>query len=249
MPTKEQLKTFRSAVIESTKRLLEPGPLKQKLKPKQQQIQLVHWKILKILWRAVSLQKIILLATPRRRRSKTRLMTPCAYALMRGDPSGRRSLHHSVRFMSINVGRGSSTHEIALARACELQLDVLLIQEPWWSGRTKSHPFFDRHIPYGGANVRPRAVTYTRKGSKEISTVQHFLPSLTGDYCWIEVNGVTFLNVYKAPHDSTAIKPLLDWNHPPRSIVIGDFNSVHLAWQPCASRYYGQGNEIEKWAY
>lgn len=49
---------------------------------------------------------------------------------------------HNLRFMSINVGRGGTTHDIGLARVCELHIDILLIQEPWWIGRTKSHSFF-----------------------------------------------------------------------------------------------------------
>ncbi|KAI0996535.1 hypothetical protein K3495_g11648 [Podosphaera aphanis] len=151
--------------------------------------------------------------------------------------------------MSINVGRGDTTHDIALARACELQLDILLIQEPWWSGRSKSHPYFDCHIPFGGIDIRPRAITYTRKNPKEVVAVQKFPSSTpTGDYCWVVVNGITFLNVYKAPHDPSAVEPLLNWTPDPKSVAIGDFNSVHWAWQPCAARTYGQGEEIEKWA-
>ncbi|KAI0994567.1 hypothetical protein K3495_g13614, partial [Podosphaera aphanis] len=113
---------------------------------------------------------------------------------------------------AVNVRRGGTTHDIALARACELQLDILLIQEPWWS-------------------------------------VQKFPSSTpTGDYCWAVVSGITFLNVYKAPHDPSAVEPLLNWTPDPKSVAIGDFSSVHWAWQPCAARTYGQGEEIEKWA-
>lgn len=36
-----------------------------------------------------------------------------------------------LKFMSINVGRGGPTHDIALAHACEFKIDVLLVQEPW----------------------------------------------------------------------------------------------------------------------
>ena len=40
----------------------------------------------------------------------------------------------------------------------------------------------------------------------------------------------------------------LNWAPPSRAIVIGDFNSVHWAWQPGAHNTYGQGEEIEEWA-
>ncbi|KAI0997483.1 hypothetical protein K3495_g10701 [Podosphaera aphanis] len=57
-----------------------------------------------------------------------------------------------------------------------------------------------------------------------------------------------FLNVYKAPHDPFAVQPLLNWIPTPKTVAIGDFNSVYWAWQPSASNHYGQGEEIEKWA-
>lgn len=55
-----------------------------------------------------------------------------------------------------------------------------------------------------------------------------------------------FLNVYKAPHDPTAVQPLLNWTPPYRSVAIEDFDSVYWAWQPGANSYYGQEEEIEK---
>ena len=126
---------------------------------------------------------------------------------MKGELQFRRP-SQPLKFMSINVGRGGTTQDIALDRACELHIDVLLIQKPWWSGLTKSHPFFERHLPFGGIGVRPRAVTYTRKNDQEIVSNQIF-PSITptSDYCWVEVNGVMFLNVYKEPHNYSAVRP------------------------------------------
>ncbi|POS87151.1 hypothetical protein EPUL_001256 [Erysiphe pulchra] len=148
----------------------------------------------------------------------------------------------------MRVGRGGTTHDIALARAYELQIDILLIQEPWWIGRTKSHPFYDRHLPFGGNSVQPRAVTYTRRKAREISATQIFPSSfLTGDYCWVVVNNINFLNVYKEPNNSLAVQPLLKWSPPPLLVAIDDFNSVHWAWQPGAAIFYGQGEEIELW--
>lgn len=68
---------------------------------------------------------------------------------------------HTIKFMTINVGRGGITYDIALAFACELQLDILLILELCWSGRTKSHLFFDGHLPYVTADTRSRVATCT----------------------------------------------------------------------------------------
>ncbi|KHJ30440.1 putative eka-like protein [Erysiphe necator] len=99
------------------------------------------------------------------------------------DPKGHYPLQDVINFLSINVGRGSASQDIAMARACELRIDVLLIQEPWWSGRTKTHPYYDLYLPFGGENIRPRAATYIRKDPKIIVAKQTYPLSLTGDYC------------------------------------------------------------------
>lgn len=171
---------------------------------------------------------------------------------MKGAPRAPFCLLPTLNFMSINVGRGGSTQDIALSRAYELGVDVLLIQEPLWNKKakeTRSHPGYTCHIPYGGVEVRPRAVTYTRKNDKVKSATQIFpCATLTGDYCWVVVNGITFFNVYKAPSDSTAIRPLVNWTPARETLAIGDFNAVHEAWQPGANHQHGQGEEIERWA-
>ncbi|POS82462.1 hypothetical protein EPUL_004972 [Erysiphe pulchra] len=120
--------------------------------------------------------------------------------------------------------------------------------QPWWSGCTKSHPGFDCHLSFGAEGVRPRAITYTIRNQNRIIATQKFLPERTGDYCWVLVNDVNFLNVYKTPQDPTAVLPLLNWTPPSRAIAIGDFNSVHWTWQLGVRHMYGQGEEIEKWA-
>ncbi|KAI0996072.1 hypothetical protein K3495_g12109 [Podosphaera aphanis] len=154
--------------------------------------------------------------------------------------------------MSINVGRGGSTHDIALSRAYELGVDVVLIQEPCWNKRkksTRSHPGYMCHTPCGGVDIRPRAVTYTRKSDRVITATQVFpCATPTGDYCWEVVNGITFFNVYKASRDSKAYLPIVNWTPASKSVAAGDFNAVHEAWQPGASNKHGEGEEIEKWA-
>lgn len=57
-----------------------------------------------------------------------------------------------------------------------------------------------------------------------------------------------FLNVYKAPHDPSSVQPLLNWTPILKTIAIGGFNSVYWAWQPGANKYYGQREEIQRWA-
>lgn len=131
---------------------------------------------------------------------------------------------------SYQCGKGGSTLDIALDWAVKLKLDVLRMQEAWWSGRTKSYPYLDLLIPFGGASIRPREITYIRKDPKKICGIQIFSHhSATGDYCWVELNEVTFLNVYKALQDPTVSQLLLKWTPSAKTISAGNFNSVYRA--------------------
>lgn len=128
--------------------------------------------------------------------------------------------------MSINVGRGGTTQDIALSKACDLRIDLLLVQDPWWPNCTKTHLYFDLYLPFGGDNIRPRVATYFRKDPNRLFSSQKY-PSSTGDYFWVEVNGIIFLNIYKAPHDPSAVKSLIDWMPTYKKIAIGNLNSVY----------------------
>ncbi|KAI0994152.1 hypothetical protein K3495_g14029, partial [Podosphaera aphanis] len=151
--------------------------------------------------------------------------------------------------MSINLGRGGATQDIALFRAYELGVDVLQIQEPVWQKRTKttkSHLGYTCHISCGGIDIRPRAVTYTRKCDRIVSATQIFpCATPTGDYCWVVVKGITLFNVYKAPNDPNAVQPIVNWAPSQNSLTAGDFSSVHETWQPNTTSPHGQGNTLD----
>lgn len=121
----------------------------------------------------------------------------------------------SLKYMSIHTGKGSTTFDIASAQARELQLDFLLKQEPRSSGRSKSHPYFDHHIPFVVNNSQLRANTHSRKHTSQVNAIHQFLPKPNGNYCWISINGVNFLNVYEAPNGPSVVLPLLNWTAPP----------------------------------
>lgn len=79
-----------------------------------------------------------------------------------------------INFLFINLGKGGTTHDIALSPAYELNIDIVMIWELWWSNRTKSHTY-NFQSPFGRENIRPRAITYTRRNNKEIIAKQFFL--------------------------------------------------------------------------
>lgn len=96
--------------------------------------------------------------------------------------------------------------------------------------------------------MRPRAITYVRKDVAIGATQIFRCDNLNADYCWVVVNGVTFLNVYKPPHDISTVQPLISWKLPSSLVAVGDFNSVYWVWQPRTTITYGQGEEIASWA-
>lgn len=95
---------------------------------------------------------------------------------MKGNQNGCYPLQDVINFMSTNIGKGGTTHDIALARASELRIDVLIVQEPWWYNSTKSHPHYELYLPFGGENIRPRAATYVRKDPNRITS---YLPKIS----------------------------------------------------------------------
>lgn len=151
--------------------------------------------------------------------------------------------------MVANVGRGGEggvSHDIALQRAWVTGTDVVLLQEPWTRSRddvwfTKSHPGFDLHLPTSTLG-RPRAATYVRRGLAS----QQIRPSgEQTDYVWVLAAGLTFVNVYRAPH--TGLVPLFDWIPSGPAVIAGDFNAVDRLWQPQAQRTHGDGASIKRW--
>lgn len=170
------------------------------------------------------------------------------------------SYHHhqkldTLLFHQVNVGKGGPNMDIALQQAWEAEIHVVMVQEPWTMRRngdfiTKSHTGFDSFIPFGNTapRSRPRAITFVRKGL-QAAQIRPSSSSQTSDYCFVQVSGLTFVNVYRAPGPSGTLDPLLNWQPVGPSIVGGDFNSVSQHWQPQVERQYGNGDLILGWAH
>jgi hypothetical protein len=75
-----------------------------------------------------------------------------------------------LTILQANVGRGATAHEIALTIANDSSIDILLIQEPYvFADRTrrisKAHPMYESFAPLDDWIIRPRVISYVRKGS------------------------------------------------------------------------------------
>ncbi len=160
--------------------------------------------------------------------------------------------NNTLLFHQVNVGKGGTNTDIALQQAWESGAHIVMVQEPWTMQKdgefiTKSHPGYNTYKPMGPVGTRPRAISFVRKG---LAATQIF-PSprdQTGDYCFVQVHGVTFVNVYRAPGLNVTLGLLLRWSPSGPAIVGGDFNAVSRHWQPQASRQYGNGDTILEWA-
>lgn len=65
------------------------------------------------------------------------------------------------------------------------------------------------------------------------------------DLICVNVNGVAFVLIYRAP--KIEIMPLLSWTPDGPTVVGGDFNALHPEWQPQANRQHGDGQLILEW--
>ena len=122
--------------------------------------------------------------------------------------------YSTLLFHQVNIGKGGPNMDTALQQVWDAEAHVVMVQEPWTMQIdgdfiTKSHPGLEDHKPVGETRNRPRAITFTRKS---ISATQIFSAHRpTSDYCFVNVDGLTFANVYCAPGPSRSLEPLLQW--------------------------------------
>ena len=76
-----------------------------------------------------------------------------------------------LSLLQVNVGRGGAAHEIALALGHERKIVVILIQEPYIFRErqrriTKRHPAYECFTSVDDWSIRPRVLTYLKKGNE-----------------------------------------------------------------------------------
>ena len=78
-------------------------------------------------------------------------------------------LYASTKVLQVNLNRNSAATESALQIAVELEIDLILIQEPWIireSDRFRSvlHSGFTQILPFSASpDIRPRTLAYISK--------------------------------------------------------------------------------------
>lgn len=160
-----------------------------------------------------------------------------------------------LRIGWINVGRRQDPHDAALSIAFEEGLDVLCIQEPWTSTGTltKSHPAYAKYAPLDSwawddieerETKRPRVLTYTKK-SQDLQVQQRRLEG-SRDLLWVDINGYTILNVYRAPNTDEVLDYIVTLVPPEKCLIGGDFNIHHDYFEPGIPTS-GRGRELAEW--
>jgi hypothetical protein len=166
-----------------------------------------------------------------------------------------------LTILQVNVGRGATSHEIALSLAFDSYIDIILIQEPYiftdlQRRITKSHPSYESFTPVDNWVHRPRAISYVRKGAGLYTT--QLRPCYSRDLVFLQIQArntlpLTIINVYNAPPGATdaggAIKTLLAmsgtlWRS---GLLAGDFNLHHPSWDPDHLSPSGQAELLVRW--
>ena len=160
-----------------------------------------------------------------------------------------------LRLYQANVDKGEAAHHAALQLAYEENYNIVLLQEPHTSYnlrkdicRTPEHPGFHCFSPvayWNSRDTRPRVLTYVRI-HKTLKPEQLFYAQ-SRDLLWLDVNGITILNVYSRPEEPEILQTVTAWDPLPNTIVAGDMNVSHSLWRTDRPPTPG-GLQLAQWA-
>jgi ribonuclease HI len=144
----------------------------------------------------------------------------------------------NIRVMQVNTRKVGTVHDNALNYGHYDNADVILIQEPWTTinpknNKTKSHGAYHCFSPvttWNSADTRPRVLTYVRKGRGLRPSMLHHPTSR--DVITLKLHDHTIMNIYRERGKTQIFETLEDMDIAPNTIIAGDFNSLHHAWQP-----------------
>ena len=177
-------------------------------------------------------------------------------------------LDNNLRILQANLNKSQIPTESTLQRAIELSIDIIVVQEPWLVGYSKSpldysgarsvaHSSFVQILPsLPHPSTRPRVLLYvSRFLQAQVNPIQDFFfPD--PDFLIVSVKSqhfeFTLLNVYHEKDQQgsavqTIERVLLPRNIPPSSLLLGDFNTHHHWWEPSTSFISSGAEEFVEW--
>ncbi|KAJ8063433.1 hypothetical protein OCU04_008652 [Sclerotinia nivalis] len=172
-------------------------------------------------------------------------------------------LYNDIRILQINLNKSPQTTESALQLALELNIDLILIQEPWIlsnpekdysSTRSIAHSSFTQLFPNHPSNLRPRTLTYISKSFKPLVALAPDSPK-DPDMQIIDISEgnhtVQLLNIYNEADQAkekghTIERCLFNTSLSHHTILVGDFNSHHPWWDPFSNKS-SNADQLAEW--
>ena len=118
----------------------------------------------------------------------------------------------------------------------EMNLDILLVQEPGGWSRNKKHSDWIRMMEDSlNEDVQPRAITYVRQEVLQRTELTKVSELTDNNMVTIDIKGIQITNIYNRMAEST--KPLSNFMEAVNTrentpwVVAGDFNIHHPNWQ------------------
>lgn len=169
----------------------------------------------------------------------------------------------NLRVMQVNLNRNAAATESALQLAVELDIGLVLVQEPWLtspaagqSTRSINHPSFGQILPACPPGTRPRTLAYFSRSRKlEIDLRPDLLADPDVQVLDVALGASRFqvLNVYNQSGQAgdsprkTFQRLLAGQSIRRPTIVVGDFNEHHTWWDPHSPRSRGPANWSTGW--
>lgn len=160
--------------------------------------------------------------------------------------------------LQCNTQRSPSKHAALLHQAFQTEVDIICVQEPWAARnqqKTQKHPGYNMFAPMGTWTERPRVMTYTKKGlHAEVRLIGgREQPDLTQLIVRLPTGAfLRIFNIYNAGIDSVrpneSVNTLITQGVEGRkTIICGDFNLHHHAWDMNATRDDALANTFIDW--
>ena len=156
----------------------------------------------------------------------------------------------SFKVLQVNLNRSAVATESALQLAVELNMDLIIVQEPWVipgpdyiNIRSVIHQSFLQILPKD-PRYRPRTLVYVSRSFRPLVCLAASSP-LDPDMLVIDIieqnAKIQLLNIYNESDQGGTSQNTLDrclytYSLEPTSVVLGDFNTHHPWWDPLANK-------------
>ena len=158
-----------------------------------------------------------------------------------------------IKILQINLNKSQPATESALQLAMELNIDFIIVQEPWLiprpsptseysNTRSVSHQNFIQIFPSFSATLRPRTMIYVSKRQQQnilSSTIKINDPDIQAVNFKFDGKQFNLINIYNnngqdRSRGKTIEEYLFSLKIEQNTIILGDFNLHHQLWEPNA---------------